>query len=97
MDGCLHFPHIIVSGAEVKIWETPGALPSDFFVKLEQETGWIESVYTRRDPILVSKDKVHLIVGYTRNRKDGSVISSHLNLWIVTKEDKKWGVKLRSY
>ena len=97
MDACLHFPHIILSGEAAKVWEAPGALPADFFPDLEQRIGWAESVYTRRDAILISKDKVHFLIGYTRNRKDGSVISSHENIWIVTREGGRWGIKLRSY
>jgi hypothetical protein len=40
---------------------------------------------------------VHLVVAYTRNRQDGSVISGHESLWIVTLESERWAIKQRSY
>jgi hypothetical protein len=34
---------------------------------------------------------------YSRNRADGSIITQHRNLWIVTWQDGRWGIKQRSY
>lgn len=31
MDACLHFPHIILSGERLVIWESAGQLPASFF------------------------------------------------------------------
>jgi hypothetical protein len=36
-------------------------------------------------------------LSFTRNRRDGSVILSHENLWIVVRKNGKWGIQLRSY
>ena len=41
--------------------------------------------------------KVHLLVDYSRDGEGGAVLSRHANLWIVTFEDGRWGVKQRSY
>lgn len=97
MDAQLHFPHIILLGERLVIWDKPGNLPASFFDDLAQDTGWAESRYQRKDAVLVSPRKVHLIVEYTRNRADGSVASSHSNLWIITLDDGRWGIKQRSY
>jgi hypothetical protein len=41
--------------------------------------------------------KGHLFVEYSRNRADGSIITLHQNLWIVTYDGGRWGIKQRSY
>jgi hypothetical protein len=97
MDELLHFPHIILSGEHLVVWSEPGNLPVSFFDDLERDTGWAESRYQRKDAVLVSPRKVHLVVEYTRNRADGSVASSHTNLWVVTFDGGRWGIKQRSY
>ena len=97
MDAHLHFPHIILLGEQLLIWNEPGNLPASFFDNLQRDTGWVESRYQRKDAVLVSPRKVHLVVEYTRNRADGSVASSHSNLWIITYDGGRWGIKQRSY
>ena len=97
MDACLHFPHIILSGEHLVVWTEPGNLPASFFDDLQRDTGWAESKYLRKDAVLVSPRKVHLVLEYTRNRADGSVASRHVNLWIVSFDRGRWGIKLRSY
>lgn len=97
MDAHLHFPHIILSGEQLVIWTEQGNLPASFFDDLRRDTGWVETRYQCKNPVLVSPRKVHLVVEYTRNRADGSVASSHKNLWIVTFDDSRWGIKQRSY
>lgn len=97
MDSHLHFPHVILSGAEMIVWEAPGCLPETFFRNLAAETGWSRSSYVALMPVLVSSRKVHFMVEYTRDRADGSTISTHRNLWIATEERGRWAIKLRSY
>ncbi|HTS53525.1 MAG TPA: hypothetical protein VMH26_09660 [Burkholderiales bacterium] len=96
MDALLHFPHVMYSAEELLVWERPGQLPSDFFDKLAS-TGWAKSVYESRTPVLVSPNKAHFLVHYTRRRADESVISRHENLWIVIKARGTWRIALRSY
>jgi hypothetical protein len=97
MDARLHFPHVILSGEQLVIWDKPGQLPSTFFDDLSKSSGWHHTRYQAKRPALVSPRKVHLVVEYTRNRPDGSVITSHRNLWIVTFDRGRWGIKQRSY
>ena len=96
MDACLHFPHVLLSGSQLVIWDKPGSLPANFFGELER-SGWDRTVYTYLTPILVSADKVHFDVGYSRLRKDGGVLTTHRNIWFATREQNRWGIKLRSY
>lgn len=97
MDSFLHFPHVILSGEQLVIWEEPGKLPTSFFDDLASATGWARTSYKRKDAVLVNPRKVHLVVEYTRDRVDGSIASNHCNLWIVTLENGRWGIKQRSY
>lgn len=97
MDAMLHFPHIILSGEKMEIWNAPSRLPDDFFERLSSNSGWDSSVYERIAPVLVSPRKVHFLVEYSRRRADQSVITIHKNLWVVIHEQDRWGIKLRSY
>ncbi len=96
MDAQLHFPHILLSGAEQVVWEQPNSHPSDLFETL-QKMGWAYTRYISREPLVVSEDKVHFAVTYQRCSADHAVISTHLNLWIVTHKNGRWGISLRSY
>jgi hypothetical protein len=40
--------------------------------------------------------EVHVDTLFTRYRTDGSVIGSFESLYVVTKEQGRWGIKLRS-
>ena len=100
MDAMLHFPHAIVSGKEFKeliVWEQPGQMPASFFDDLIAATGWHRTTYRHKHVILASAHKVHLLIEYSRDDAAGNVITSHQNLWIVTFEDGRWGIKVRSH
>ena len=96
MDAELHFPHILLSGAELVVWNGPGEHPADFFDRL-RASGWRETRYEAKEPVLASEDKVHFVVTYTRRGEAGVVLSTHRNLWIVTLKSDRWGIALRSY
>ncbi|WP_310605468.1 hypothetical protein [Anaerosporobacter sp.] len=96
MDSCCHFPHYLLSGNEVVCWETAGALPKDFFETLKQ-SGFKRTVVTKREPILVSENKVHFLYSYYRENVSGEIMSRHDNVWIVTYKNGKWGIQVRSY
>jgi hypothetical protein len=97
MDAHLHFPHVILSGEQLVIWQRPGQLAAGFFDDLTRATGWHHTAYQEQHVVLVSPRKVHLRVVYSRNRADGSIITQHRNVWIVTWQDGRWGIKQRSY
>lgn len=96
MDALLHFPHVILDGARLIVWKTPGQLPQGYFDGLAA-AGWRRSTYHDKRVVLSSPNKVHLLVDYSRDGEGGAVLSRHANLWIVTFEDGRWGVKQRSY
>ena len=93
MDALLRFPHVILSGEKLVVWDAPGRMPPTFFDDLARTIGWHRTACVGRRPVLVSTRKVHLFVDYTRNRADGSAITRHRNLWIMTRDGGRWGIK----
>ncbi|MGH9845390.1 MAG: hypothetical protein ACREEM_42295 [Blastocatellia bacterium] len=59
-------------------------------------TDWHHSRWDRRRIVHAAADKIHVDTKFTRYRADGSRIGSYESLYILTKEDGRWGVKLRS-
>jgi hypothetical protein len=57
---------------------------------------WDHSEWERRDVIHAGPDKVHIDTRFTRYRKDGSVIGGFDSVYVITREDGHWGVKIRS-
>jgi hypothetical protein len=59
-------------------------------------SGWHHSQWERRKIIHATPEKIHVDTKFTRFRADGSVLGSYESLYILTKEDGRWGVKMRS-
>ena len=57
---------------------------------------WDHSAWERREVIHAGPDKVHIDTRFTRYRKDGSVIGGFDSIYVVTRENGHWGVKIRS-
>lgn len=57
---------------------------------------WDHSKWDRREVIHAGPDKVHIDTRFTRYRKDGSVIGGFDSIYVITRQDGHWGVKIRS-
>ena len=57
---------------------------------------WDHSKWERREPIHAGPDKVHIDTRFVRYRKDGSVLGAFDSIYVITKQDGHWGVKIRS-
>lgn len=57
---------------------------------------WDHSKWDRREVIHAGPDKVHIDTRFTRYRKDGSVIGGFDSIYVITRENGHWGVKIRS-
>jgi hypothetical protein len=90
----LHFPHYRLSGAGMRIWETPERYFDDFRERAGGD--WHHSGWNFRNLIAASAEKVHLDVQFTRYRADGSAIASYRSIWIVTRIGGRWAAQLRS-
>jgi hypothetical protein len=57
---------------------------------------WDHSAWDRRAVIHAGADKVHIDTRFTRYRKDDSVIGGFDSVYVITRQDGHWGVKIRS-
>lgn len=92
--GTYQFPHYRLASGNMSVLESP-TLDSTVFIRLQQ-SGWHHSKWDHRNIIQASHDKVHVDTRFSRFRADGSLIGQFESLYIVTKENGKWGVKFRS-
>jgi hypothetical protein len=90
----LHFPHYRLSGGRLKTWDSPDSYFADFLARAGD--GWHHSAWTRREPIAVSADKVHLDVAFTRYRVDNTQLGSFGSLWVISLLGGRWAAQLRS-
>jgi hypothetical protein len=91
----IHFPRYRLASGEMIIQNGPGESSLE---ALKRALGkeWHLSKWQRKSIVHLSESKVHVDTSFARFRKDGSVIASYDSLYILTKEDGRWGVKMRS-
>ncbi|MEW6130333.1 MAG: hypothetical protein AB1757_25075 [Acidobacteriota bacterium] len=90
------FPHYRLAGGKMSVLERPGMQDAARLWKAMADTGWHHSKWDHCRIIQATADKVHVDTQFTRYRADGSRIGSYESLYILTKENGHWGVKLRS-
>ena len=94
-EATFHFPHYRLASAQMKVLDHPGLQKADD-VRKSLGAGWDHSAWGRRKIIQWSADKAHVDTLFVRYRADGSVIGSFESMYVLTKEQGRWGVKLRS-
>ena len=93
-EATFNFPSIrLASGKLVTL--NKGDMTADRFTT-GALTEWDHSAWERREIIHAGADKVHVDTRFTRYRKDGSVIGGFDSVYVITKENGHWGVKIRS-
>jgi hypothetical protein len=90
----LHFPHYRLSGGRLKTWDGPASYFADFLARAGD--GWHHSAWTRRTPVAVTAEKVHLDVMFSRYRADNAVLGQFGSLWVVSLLEGRWAAQLRS-
>ena len=95
-ESTFHFPHYRLASGRMNVLSSAGQRKAADIKQYLEAIGWHHSVWDRRNIIHASENKVHVDTKFTRYRKDGSVIGTYESLYILTKENGKWGVKLRS-
>ncbi len=90
-----HFPHYRLASGKMNVLDRAG-LQDGARVWGSAGSDWHHSRWDRRRIIHSSPDRVHIDTKFTRCRANGSVIGSFDSLYIVTKEEGRWGVKMRS-
>lgn len=89
------FPHYRYASGNMNILDGPSERSSESLKKAIGEE-WHHSAWLRREVIHLSENKVHVDTQFARYREDGSIIATYDSLYIMTKENNRWGIKLRS-
>ncbi len=90
-----NFPHVRLAAGRVTVLEGPSNR-QQIFETLEKSIGWDYSRYDERKIIHCSPDKVHVAVRVTRYRKDHTPIHTFDSLYMVTNQNGRWGIQMRS-
>lgn len=93
-EATFNFPSVRLASNTLRIIQAGDHTPAMF------ETGalaeWDHSAWERRDVIHSGADKVHIDTRFTRYRADGGIIGGFDSIYVVTRQDGHWGVKIRS-
>jgi hypothetical protein len=90
------FPHYRLAGGKMSVLEKAGLRDSVKVFGELHKAGWDHSQWDHRNIVQASADKVHVDTRFSRFRADGSLIGQYESLYILTKENGRWGVKFRS-
>jgi hypothetical protein len=93
------FPHYRLASGQMTVMNAPGTETQAWMnatYKAFRDAGWDHSTWTRRRIVHISDSKAHVDAEFTRYRKDGSIIGSYESLYILTQENRRWGIKQRS-
>lgn len=93
-----HFPHFRLAQGKMASWHArEDAINAHIFLfKNLPSTGWYKSEWLEREIISISDSKVHVATKFRRLREDGSEIVVAQSLYVLTKQEGRWGIKLRS-
>ncbi|MCW8195922.1 hypothetical protein F6455_14095 [Proteobacteria bacterium 005FR1] len=94
-EATFHFPHYRLASGNMNVLEGPGTRSAEA-VRKAIGPEWHHSAWDRREILHLSKDKVHVNTRFSRYRADGTAIASYDSLYILTRENDRWGIKLRS-
>ena len=91
-----HFPHVRFHSGKVSIMMTPADLDILVWRRAGQSKDWARTAWDYVEPVDAGPDKVHFRVQFTRYRADGSAIGSYKSLYILTRQQGRWGIQGRS-
>ena len=93
----INYPHIFMTaggGFLAAQDASDGPLPN--FDQMRQRENWHVSTIDALEASIVTRDKVHLELTFTRWHPDGTRYWTVPALWIVTRAGDHWGIQLRS-
>lgn len=94
----MHFPHYRLASGKMSRWEFE-EMAEEFDANRKQrfkDMEWHHSEWKRRNIVQCSDVKIHVDTVFTRYREDGSIISVNQSLYVLTFEEGRWGIKMRS-
>ena len=93
-----HTPHFRLARGSMSNWATEKDVVTAhvrIFDRLSN-TDWYHSEWLERNIISITDTKAHVATTVRRFREDGSEIVTFESLYILTKQDGRWGIKFRS-
>jgi hypothetical protein len=90
-----HFPHFRMADGRLTVLEAAGQRSETLFDALAA-TGWHHSAWLSREAVQAGDDKAHVAVEFARYRGDGSELARYQSLYVVTRENGRWGIRGRS-
>ncbi len=93
--GCLNYPHLFLVGGNIAEAESPDDAKPNFDQMRESEN-WGFSTFDSLEPSVVTANKVHWEVVFSRWHPDGTRYWTVPALWVTTKIDGQWGIQFRS-
>lgn len=91
-----HFPHYRLASGKMTVLEGPETSDTTQFLERMVQSGWHHSQWDHRNIVQASENKVHVDTQFTRYKADGSKIKTYESLYILTYENGRWGIKMRS-
>lgn len=91
-----HFPHYRLASGYMSVLEKSGLRDSALVFGALQKAGWSYSRWEHRNIIQASDVKVHVDTRFARYDREGVLLKAYESLYILTYENGRWGVKMRS-
>lgn len=92
-DRHLNFPHLFMVGGRISE-SSDTAAPN--FDQMRDSQNWHVSTFDTLEASIVTPNKVHFEIAFSRWHPDGTRYWTVPALWIVTKDGDHWGTQLRS-
>jgi ketosteroid isomerase-like protein len=93
----LNHPHIFMApGGGFLLSEDASEGPRPNFEQMRQRENWHMSIIDALEASIVTRDKVHVELTFTRWHPDGTRYWTVPALWIVTRAGDHWGIQVRS-
>ena len=89
------FPHFRLADGTLTVLPAAGARTSALFDALAA-TGWHHSAWLSREVVQAGPDKAHVVVEFARYRADESELARYRSLYVMTREQGRWGIRGRS-
>ena len=92
----LNYPHVRFASGTVAVYENAADFSDRHLFEQLVATGWDHSHWLERRVVMSSPDKVHINTVFQRFNADNQPIGRYESLYIVTRQDGRWGIQARS-
>ncbi len=90
----IHFPHVSFGPGAPVVTPEGGVIPA--FHAVGPGSDWSHSTLEQARVIQADADKVHLTCRVTRHRLGGGIIGTYDVLYVIARENGRWGMKALS-